>query len=138
MKRMKKYLLLILLITFFSCDKNDPDEANHPDGAFIEEEYFKTAGPIEIIEGSCGYLNYLDRIGSDFETAYDSVIILMNHRRPDQIYLPNTQIDTLIVDYDLDDREFLKVFFFDEENYFVIGTFLDSNGNYFYDSGCKM
>lgn len=128
MKKITIFIASIFLL--FSCSK---DDSEHPDGQYIEEEYFKLNDRLAILyskSGKYGVLAYEDRIGYDYETAYDSLSIMMKKYRPD-ICFSNTYTDTLTVDYDRDNRIFIFIDFRNENDEREIYHVLDTNGNSF-------
>ena len=126
---MKKNVFLIFALLLLSCN-NHENEIESPDGKIVEEEFFISSGLLTNRSYRCEDLKYNDRIGYDFETAYDSVVIIMKWLRPD-IYLQNTVIDTIVVDYNLDNRDFIRVEFRNESSFREIYCVLDTHGNYF-------
>ncbi len=77
-------------------------------------------------------LRFIDRIGDNYETAYDSMLVLLKENRPDvEIYEPGIKTDTLVTNYDLDDRDFIWIEFRDSKNIWQTVRILDTNGNSF-------
>ena len=122
----------------FSCDKNEENPSEKPpDGKIIEEMYIKSGNPIYILHSNIRSLIgrellYIDRIGYYYETAFDSLTVLMKAERPG-IYFENTRIDTLVVSYNLDERNFISLEFFNKDKTVrEIYCILDTKGNLFF------
>ncbi len=128
--------ILMLFVVAASCSEESPapDEKN-----LIEKEsIFETVDKFDIIKGPCGKIEYIDRIGNNFDSALDSllkIVVPIVTNCPDINCSDYTiEKDTIEVDFSHDNRMFISIAFKDKDNYMHISSIndvLDINGNYF-------
>ena len=125
-------LLIVFSTLFIACNKNPKDD-----------EFNLTKGQsFKIIHGACGSIVFLEKIGSDFDSALDSVIKL---REPMIIAQPRVEgyyieKEIMTIDFHYDDRVFYSIGFIDKiKNFhiFSLSDVIDSEGNYFYIYWCE-
>ena len=134
---MKKIASILLVYIFFvllcACNKNSTELPNE----ICEEEDFFKSDPLLYItyckSGLYGRFFYENRIGCDFETALDSVIVFSIKQRS-EIHLPHTQIDTIQTNYELDNRLFILITFYNKNihKFPIFWRIIDSKGNVFF------
>lgn len=140
----KMFNIMILLVLFgFSCkkEKSDIEERNTK---YNSEAIFDTIKEFKIIKGYCGSINYISKIGIDYQTAEDSLlktITLPNSgcpNNPCQEYL--IYKDTIIIDFKLDNRKFIAIVFKDIQDKMQImapSEVLDERGNHYRINWCQ-
>ena len=136
MKQPKHILPIIVtlgIVCFCSCAKNfenEPDLIN-----------------IKITDSSCERLEYVTKIGNDYDTALDSLM---------QIYEPNLQAlaieghysgegyyidkEKINVDFDYDERDFILLTFKDKANInrlLFTNDVIDEKGNHYIHIACE-
>lgn len=133
---MKKiFSIVILLLVFFSCKKED---------LIVEEKNQESSTQFNIIEDYCGTINYVNKIGTDYQTAEDSLfkmIILPNSGCPNN---PCQEFhvfrDTTLVDFKNDNRTFITLVFKDiedKQNLMSPTYVIDDRGNYYQIHWCE-
>jgi hypothetical protein len=107
----------------------------------LEETIFKETKTFKIIQGPCGTITYQNRIGTDFNQALDSIIILkkpfLEGLTSDEYYIDK---ETVSVDFENDDRTFIAIGFRrikDDIYIFSVSSVLDSKGNHFVINWCE-
>lgn len=141
---MKKSILCVfsLVLILFSCNKDNEGNIDEPiiEEKYEEEAYFQSLKeevfPPLFYVASGDFmgtgLRFIDRIGDNYETAYDSMLVLLKEKRPDvEIYEPGIKTYTLTTNYDLDDRSFIWIEFMSSKNIWQTVRILDTNGNSF-------
>jgi hypothetical protein len=124
MKKSFRFIILFLIsLLLLACEKNSE----------------KDTVTYTILSGACGTINLVGNIGPDFNTALDSLETI---REPfltggcpgSPCYDYYVDVDTLSIDYSLDDREFLGVIFKDVGNsisIFSMSDVIDTYGYYY-------
>ena len=141
---MKKlfYSVLSALVLFSACSSDD--NVNSGGESFIpKESIFEETKSFKVIEGGiCGSIVYDDRIGTDFDSALESlikekeqilnVLITEGHYSGEGYYIEK---EKMVVDFKYDDREFFVLTIIDKANiyqYLFSGIVIDSKGNHYY------
>ena len=136
---MKLVLFSILFVIFFvTCDKNS-------ENPILENELDLTE--IRIKERPCETLEYIEKIGYDFDTALDSltkkyepilnVLATEGHYSGEGYNIDKEKIN---VDFSYDNREFRLLTFTDKANIYRIlfsGDVIDEKGNHFKHTACE-
>jgi len=133
---------MYIFIIGIACGKNKTNIEKEVD--IREEVLFEKIKTFQIKDGPCGKINYINRIGYNFNSALDSLLkftLLPNSSCPNnpcQDY--KIQHDTIIVDFNYDKRFFIAIVFKDINNrkqLMSISEVLDSKGNYFRINWCE-
>jgi hypothetical protein len=115
---MKIVIISMFLCLFIACNNEENIDSQEPN-----------LNNLLIIHGPCGKLAFKGKIGNNFDSALDSLLRIHPSLGYDCI-----EKDTIIVDFNYDDRHFISNAYMDAncESYIVsIGDVLDSMGNYY-------
>jgi hypothetical protein len=120
------------LRTWYCSDENDAD---------IQEESIFNENKTFTIDNGCATIVYQNRIGTDFDSALDSLKIIhkqiLEHHSEDGYYVEREKIN---VDFGYDNRDFFLLTFIDKANVYnwlLTGVVIDEKGNYFYAKWCE-
>jgi hypothetical protein len=120
------------LRTWYCPDENDAD---------IKEESIFNENKRFTIDNGCATIVYQNRIGTDFDSASDSLKIIYKQTldiyAKDGYYIESEKIN---VDFGYDDRDFFLLTFIEKANIYnwlITGVVIDEKGNYFYANGCE-
>ncbi len=124
------YILTIFSLLLVSCE----DKGN--DNLMKEETIFNKKKEFRIIDGACGTVHYISRLGNNFDTALET----LSKKHSDNFFKDYTiHKDTLNVDFEYDKRVFVAIIFkkTNGKHSMSKSDVLDSNGNYFRINWCK-
>jgi hypothetical protein len=129
MKKFRLILMLLLILPLQHCKKDS-------DTPLI---YYT------ILEGACGSITPMGNIGSDFNSALDSLTrirepLLTGGCPEAPCFDYYVTVDTLGIDYPADERDFLAVTFNDignDQPIFAMSDVIDSYGNYYTIHWCN-
>jgi hypothetical protein len=128
MKRLSQVLIFITSILLTNCEKSTDQDS---------VEY-------KILSGACGTISLVNKIGYDFNSALDSLVtirepFLMGGCPETPCYNYYIDIDTLGIEYDSDNREFIGVIFRNIANdlsIFTMTDVIDTYGYYYKINWC--
>ena len=129
MKRISLLLILLPSIQLMNCEKStDQDSVEYT-----------------ILSGACGTITLVDKIGDDFNTALASLESIRESSLtggcPESpCYNYYIDVDTLSIDYDSDNREFIGVIFKNIANdlpIFTMADVIDTYGYYYTINWCE-
>ena len=141
------YLILSALVLFSACSSDD--NVNSGGESFIPKEtIFEETKSFKVIGGGAWLsIVYDDRIGTDFDSALESlikekeqilnVLITEGHYSGEGYYIEK---EKMVVDFKYDDREFFVLTIIDKANiyqYLFTSIVIDSKGNHYYAQWCE-